>query len=221
MNRFIVRALFAVGLLAAVSPARAQLLYSFEDGPQGFGPNGSPLPIVAQDTVGATDGAKSLKFALSQAETFSGALTQTVNQAALLDPNTSAVSFNLTLVPGQDYTGTGFANVGVTLFGSNPPQGIFGVPIQTNGASERNIDLAPGTYTLTIPLVSASGPMRNAFGTGAGQLPVVSGFQFYVSKSGDSPVTLYIDNVRAVPEPAAGAVLVGALCAMCLPRRRR
>lgn len=220
MRRLTARVAFAVALSVVAVAARAQTLYTFETGPEGFAPNGFPVPTVEQSTTGATEGTHALKFALGQNQTFSGALTQTVNQAALLDPATSALSLDVTIVPGEDYTGTGFANLGVTYFGSNPPQNIFGVPIQTNGASERNVDLAPGTYHLTVPLISTTGtPIRDAFGTGAGQLPVVSGLQFYISKSADSPLTVYIDNVRAVPEPATGTLCLGAL-ALSLRRRR-
>jgi hypothetical protein len=212
---------FAAGLLAFAVSARAQTqLYNFENDAQGFGPNGFPAPTVQQSTTGATEGTHALQFALGQNQTFSGALTQTVDQPALLDPATKALALDVTIVPGQNYTGTGFASLGVSYFGADPAHGVFGVPIQTNGPSEQNVALAPGTYHLTVPLISTAGtPIRDAFGTGAGQLPVVSGLQFYISKSGDSPLTVYIDNVRAVPEPAGCAALLGLLA--FASRRRR
>ena len=221
MRRSFVALLFAAAVFAFALSAPAQTqLYNFENDAQGFGPNGFPAPTVQQSTTGATEGTHALQFALGQNQTFSGALTQTVNQPALLDPATNALALDLTIVPGENYTGTGFANLGVSYFGANPPQGIFGVPIQTNSASERNVALAPGTYHLTVPLISTAGtPIRDAFGTGAGQFPVVSGLQFYISKSSDSPLTVYIDNVRAVPEPAGCAALLGLLA--FASRRRR
>jgi hypothetical protein len=223
MSCSIVRAVFVAALFVVAASARAQApLYSFENGTEGFAANGFPAPTVEQSTVGATEGSKALKFALGQNQTFSGALTQTLDQAALLNPAANALTLDLTVVPGEDYTGAGFARLGTTLFGSNPPLNIFGVPVQTNGASEQNVDLAPGLYHLTIPLISTAGtPIRDAFGTGAGQFPVVSGLQFYISKSADSPLTVYIDNVRAVPEPASAVALVGALAGLTLSRRRR
>jgi len=213
---------FAAGLLGFAVSARAQTqLYNFENDAQGFGPNGFPVPTVQQSTVGATEGTHALQFALGQNQNFSGALTGTVNQAALLDPATNALGLDVTIVPGQNYTGTGFANLGVTYFGADPANNVFGVPIQTNGASERNVALAPGTYHLTIPLISTAGtPIRDAFGTGAGKFPVVSGLQFYINKSTDSPLTVYIDNVTAVPEPAACALAIPFL-ALALRRRSR
>ena len=220
MNRFIARAVFALVVAASLS-ARAQVqLYSFEDGTQGFGPNGFPAPTVAQDTVGATHGTRSLLFGLGANQTFSGALTETVNQPALLDPSTTAVAVDVTVPQGAgEYTGTGFANMGIVLFGSNPAQGVFGVPVQTNGPSERNVDLAPGTYTLVIPLVTTTGPMRNAWGPG-GPFTTIGGFQFYINKSADDAMTVYLDNVRAVPEPAAAAVVCAAVFGLIARRRR-
>jgi len=223
MNRSFARAVFALTVAAAALSARAQQLYSFEDGTQGFGPNGFPVPTVAQDTVGATSGTHSLLFGLGQTQTFSGALTQTVNQATLLSPSTTAIAVDVTVPQGAgEYTGAGFANMGITFFGAIPSQGVFGVPVQTNAASERNVDLAPGTYTLVIPLVATNGaPMRNAFGTGAGQFTDLSGLQFYISKSGDDDMTVYLDNVRAVPEPATAALACAAGLGLVATRRRR
>jgi hypothetical protein len=220
MNRSFARAAFALVVAAAALPARAQLLYSFEDGTQGFVNNG--LATVAQDTVGATQGTKSLLFGLGQTATFSGALTQTVNPTVLLSPDTSAIAVDVTVPQGAgEYTGAGFANMGITFFGSIPSQGVFGVPVQTNGASERNLDLAPGMYTLVIPLITTTGaPIRNAFGTGAGQFTDLGGFQFYISKSGDDDLAVYLDNVRAVPEPATAALVFAAFSGLIAFRRR-
>lgn len=223
MNRSFARVVFALIVAAGAVSARAQVqLYSFEDGTQGFGPNGFPVPTVAQDTVGATHGAYSLLFGLGQPQTFSGALTSTVNQAALLDPATTAIAVDVTVPQGAgEYTGAGFANMGITFYGSIPSQGVFGVPVQTNGASERNVDLAPGTYTLVIPLVSATGPMRNAFGTGPGQFTDLTGLQFYINKSPDDDMVVYLDNVRAVPEPATAALACAATLGLVGFRGRR
>jgi hypothetical protein len=184
-------------------PADAPL-YSFEFGTQGFAPNGSPLPSVSQDTAGATDASHSLRFSLSLPETFSGALTQSVNQARLLDPGTNFIAVDVTVLPGEEeYTGAGFARMGITYFGSIPSQGVFGIPVQTNAQSERSVDLAPGTYTIVIPLISTAGtPFRDAFGTGPDQLEQVSGFQFYINKTNDDAMTVYLDNVRVVSAPA-------------------
>jgi hypothetical protein len=193
------------GFFKRLPAAPAPLLYSFEDGPQNFHANGFPLPTVAQDTIGATDGTGSLLFSLSRQENFSGALTLLVDQATLLDPSTESISFDLTIAPGDEYTGAGFARLGIMFFGSIPSQNVFGIPVQTNGPSERDVKLPAGTYHMTVPLISTAGtPMRDAFGTGADKLEVVSGFEFYVNKTNDDDLTVYIDNVRAVPGPFAG-----------------
>jgi hypothetical protein len=213
------RVAVAVALVVCSSSANGQLIYSFEDGTQGFGPNGFPLPTVAQDTIGATEGASSLLFSLGQNQTFSGALTQLVNSDILLNPETDAIAVDVTVTPSGEYTGAGFARMGISYFGAIPPN-VFGVQVQTNGPSEQNVDLAPGTYTLTIPLISTAGePIRNAFG-GPGELTHLTGFQFYINKSADDDLTVYLDNVRAVPEPAS-ALALGALAGLVLARRRR
>ena len=194
-------------------PPADALLYSFETGQEGFGPNGFPLPTVGVDTVGATEGIQSLRFALSQPETFSGALSQFVNQELLLDPGTNAIAVDVTILAGEEeYTGAGFANLGITFFGSIPSQGVFGIPVQTNGPSERSLDLAPGTYTIVIPLISTAGtPMRDAFGTDPGDLEVVSGFQFYINKTNDDAMAVYFDNVRVVGGPAPALMQAAAV----------
>ena len=87
---------------------------------------------------------------------------------------------------------------------------------------------AGSTHTVRIDLDSATHPTTFAtgqsfneiFGTvGSGPddiIPTV--FQIFLNKSNDSPVTVYIDNVRTVvPEPATfslfalGAVVIGGL----------
>ena len=56
--------LLAAMSVLLVSPVRAlDLAYSFEDGLQGFAPNGLGIS-VAQDTIGATDGTKSMKISI-------------------------------------------------------------------------------------------------------------------------------------------------------------
>ena len=188
-------------------PPDDTLLYSFETGLEGFQPTGFPLPQVAVDTAGATEGSQSLRFSLSQPETFSGALSQFVNNALLLDPGTDAIAVDVTIRPGEEqYAGAGFARLGVMYFGSIPSQGVFGIPVQTNGESERDLELAPGTYTIVIPLISTAGtPFRDSFGTEPDKLEIVSGFQFYINKTNDDAMTVYFDNVRVVgtPEPAS------------------
>jgi hypothetical protein len=200
-------------------------LYSFEAGTEGFAGNGFPFPTVLPDTVGTTDQSHSLKFGMSQPETFSGALTTSVNQALLLDPETNAIAVDVTVLPGEEeYTGSGFARMGIIYFGSIPSQGVFGIPIQTNAQSERSVDLAPGTYTVVIPLVStANTPFRDAFGTGPDKLEQVSGFEFYINKTNDDATAVYLDNVRVVAAPVQSTPQAAPAAAplATLPVRRR
>jgi len=194
------------------------LLYSFEAGTEGFTANGFPFPTVLPGTAGVTDGSHSLQFGLSQPEAFSGALTTIVNQAKLLDPETNAIAVDVTVLPGDgEYTGSGFANLGIMYFGSIPSQNVFGIGIQTNAQSEQSVDLAPGTYTVIIPLIStANTPFRDAFGTGPDKLEQVSGFEFYINKTNDDAMTVFLDNVRVVAAPAQVTV---AAPASALPGR--
>jgi hypothetical protein len=209
--------------MLSAGSANAQLLYSYETisgpGPDGFFGLGA---TVTQDTIGATDGTKSMKYAVAPAPTFVGARTETVIAPGLGPPVPPAVQFDLRInSPNEEYNGAGACRIGITFFGHDLDNAVFGVQVQTNGASEQNIDLATGNYTLTIPLVATDGLTfaQHFDNSPTTDLDVVSAFQFYINKGSDSGVTVYIDNVRAVPEPVsiAGA---GALAGLMLRRRR-
>ena len=61
-----------VAILVCAGIANAQTLYSFEAppvNPDGFGPNGGGV-TVAQDTIGATNGTKSLRVSVVQGRNF-------------------------------------------------------------------------------------------------------------------------------------------------------
>jgi len=76
-----------------------------------------------------------------------------------------------------------------------------------------------------IDLDVSLGPYRGGesfndiFGPGANDLTVASAFQFYISKNVNVSATVYIDNVRLVPEPATIAALGIGLAAIL--RRRK
>jgi len=223
-------AALAVGVMFAATAANADtLLYSYETtnpfGPDGFFGLGA---TVTQDTIGATQGTKSMKYAVTTGG-FVGARTESVIPAALNDPpGVPAIQFDMTIVDA--YPGT-FADIGVTVFGhqlNSSPQ-VFGQQVQF-AATVPIAGKAPGTYlNQTIPLSLSVGPYRagesfnDIFGpTAPNDLTTASAFQFFISKNADQPVTVYIDNVRVVPEPAALCSMSAAgLAGMTLGRRRR
>jgi hypothetical protein len=227
----------AVALIGTPSIARAATLaYSFEAppvNPDGFGPNGGGV-TVTQDTIGATQGGNSLKTSVVAGATFVGALTSVVHPSIGDPPGVDYILFDMTIAPGQTFTG-GFAVVGVTVFGASQPGPgqAFGMPVQF--ADFENIGgKAAGTYNdIRIDLTSATHPTTFATGqsfnqifgvVGSGPDDIIpTGFQLFFNKSADAPLTVYIDNVRTgqVPEPASvlfGGTLLGGLL---LGRRRR
>lgn len=216
-----------VAIVFCAGTVRAQLLYSFEGSPppSGFGPNGGGV-TVSQDTIGATDGANSMKMSVVTGATFVGALTSNVPAPLNNPPGVDSVLFDMTIDANDAFTGA-FDIIGVTVFGFNAGLGQFG--LQAQFGPFIHIDgKAPGTYLdQQINLTGATNPLdftpnetfNQIFGPGANQL-TPSGFQFFINKSNDAPTTVYIDNVRVVatvPEPATlglvgmGAIVLGAI----------
>jgi len=225
MRHFRLVAAGVAAIFLGVASANAgTLLYSFENGDtpnnlDGFANNGGGI-TVTHDTIGATVGTGSMDNLTVSGATFTGALTPVV-PAALNDPSVTAISLDLTVAPGQQFTGA-FADIGITIFGAI--NGSFGNQYQVDASSERNVNLAPGTYHLTIPLIGTdpnSFALHQPYSEVLGDSFIPTGFEFFYSKSGDAPLNVYIDNVATVvPEPASiGASAVGGL--LMLARRRR
>lgn len=226
-------------ILMYAGSAHAQLAYSFESpavNPDGFGPNGAGVTIT-QDTIGATQGTHSLKASVVTGATFVGALTGNVNSLINDPPGVNSLLFDMTIGPNDVFPGA-FALVGVTIFGASQPDYPGGQQfgLQAQFADFEHIDgKAPGTYTVQIDLNSATHPLTFAtgqsfnqiFGTvGSGANDVIpTGVQFFLNKSNDAPLTVYIDNVRVVgtvPEPATiGMLSMGAVVFGSFIRRRR
>ena len=222
----------AVAMIACTSNSvHAALAYSFEGGspPDGFGPNGGGV-TVTQDTIGATDGINSLKASVVGGATFVGALTGNVTAPIGDPPGIQSILFDLTIPQGGEFTG-GFAVVGVTIFGASQPGPGQQFGLQAQFADFEHIGgKAAGTYTVQIDLASATHPTTFATGQSFNQIfgpnpgapndIIPTGFQFFLNKSNDAPLTVYIDNVRTVvPEPATAAML--SLGAMALGHARR
>ncbi|MBC8106927.1 MAG: hypothetical protein H7Z14_10085, partial [Anaerolineae bacterium] len=212
-------------VLAIPAVAQAQLLYSFETlynnagvpdpagtRPDRFHANGGGV-TVAQDTIGVTEGTRSMRVAIVAGATFVGAQTELVTAEAPLINSASngAIAFDLT-VPATGLFAGAFARIGITEFGNNPTQELAGVSVQTVANAERNFALEPGTYRFTIPLIGRENPVTfdtgpdfrgvpysSIFGPNTdNQLQETASFQFYLNKSNDSASLIYIDNVRAV-----------------------
>lgn len=219
----------AMGSLIAGSTgtALAQPAYSFETlngvGPDGF--FGLGATVTQESVIGVTHGSHSMRYSVGVGG-FVGARTDTVIPPSLNDPpGVAYVLFDLTLT--EAYTDT-FANLGVTVFGHalNAPGGAqFGHQVQF--ADEVALaSLGAGTHLdLRIDLDVSLGPYRpgesfnDIFGPGPLDLTQASAFQFNINKNVATPITVYIDNVRLVPEPATFGALGLGLGA--LVRRRR
>ena len=184
---------------------------------------------VTQDTIGATHLQHSMKYAAGN-DGFVGARTEVVPATLGDPPGVDYVLFDMTIV---DPFAGGFADIGVTVFGHalNAPGGaVFGNQVQF-GDTVAIGGRSAGTYTdLRIDLDNSVGPYRagesfnQIFGPGPTDLTVASAFQFYISKSGGVPATVYIDNVRLVrvPEPAAAALAgMGVIASLAQRRTRR
>lgn len=212
-----------VVLTGAIS-ARAQTqVYSFETlydttdtpnpagtRPDDFYANGGGTTIT-QSTIGATDGAHSLAFTMVGGATFSGAQTSNLPPITnIIDqPPAEALNFDLTVPANGQFTGA-FADMGLMEFGldnSNPLYPNSPGQVQTDLQAQVNVALPPGTYNLTIPLLGMNNPITFAenvpfytcFGPDTSSQLTATSFEFLINKSSDSPLTVYIDNVRAVP----------------------
>jgi len=219
-------------MLAFSTAAQAQLLYSFESpavNPDGFGPNGGGI-TVTQDVIGATNGLHSMNDTIVAGATFVGALTTQLPAQLNGSPlPVQSVQFDYTIV--TPFVGN-FAVAGITMFGFNGPLGQFGLQAQFADI-EHFEGKAPGTYTATIDLTSATNPLTFATGQSYNDIFTSgtpdashlnpSGFQIFFNKSNDAPLTVYIDNVRLVqvPEPASIATVTAGLGLLMVRRRRQ
>jgi hypothetical protein len=225
-NTFLSIAAVTALALGAASARADSPLYGFENGDapnnlDGFANNGGGI-TVTHDTIGATGGsAGSMKNVSVSGAGFTGALTGST-PAGLTEAGVTAIQFDYTVNPGETFTGA-FADIGITIFGAIG--GSFGNQYQVDASSERNIALAPGTYHLTVPLIGTSPvdfSLHQPFSAVLAQGFIPTGFEFFYSKSGDSAVTGYIDNVATVtPEPTSLVVLGIAGSLLAGSRRRR
>jgi hypothetical protein len=223
--------LTSIALVAAFclpGSASAAPAYSFESGLDGF--FGLGAAVSAETTTGVTHGTTSMKYLMGAAG-FVGARTETVIPAGLNNPpGVQSIRFDMAIL--EIPVGLTFADIGVTVFGHDFDNGVFGIQNQfTDTVSITGLGVGQH-LNLEIDLDSEffSGQAFNEiFGDDASDLDVASAFQFYVSKTAGVALTVYIDKVRlvgaddrAVPEPAMGLMLgCGALLLGAVTRRRR
>jgi hypothetical protein len=240
MRNWFVCVATAVAILVGVDAARGEgvLAYSFEAppvNPDGFGPNGGGVTVAQEGTIGVTHGDNSLRMSVVQGATFVGALTGFVHPSIGDPPGLKYVLFDMTIDPAGGFPGN-FAVVGVTIFGASQPDypggQQFGLQAQFADFEHIGGKAAGSTHTVRIDLNSATHPLTFAtgqsfneifggFGTGPNDV-IPTGFQIFLNKSNDSPVTVYFDNIRTiVPEPATLSLLVLGAVAVGFAKRRR
>jgi hypothetical protein len=207
--RAAVSAASMIVLLSCAAGARAQgefayPSYSFEGDLQGFGPNGGGVTVTL-DTIGATDGANSMKVSIHPLATFVGALTPTLAPQVGDPPGLDFVVFDLTVT--EQVPAEGFVSAGITVFGASQPDYPGGQQfgLQAQFQFDENLligDLAIDTphevridFTqATHPLTFAAASFEEIFGAGPNDL-IPTGFQIYINKS-QQAWTGYIDDVR-------------------------
>lgn len=176
----------SASMLCVSSSANASLAYSFESSLDGF--FGLGAVVSAETTIGVTHGNTSMRY-LAGAAGFVGARTETVIPARLNNPpGVRSIIFDMA-IESLDPLLT-FADIGVTIFGHDIDNGIFGIQNQFTDTVSI-VGLGVGQHLdLVIDLDSEffSGESFNEiFGDDVSDLDVASAFQFYISKTAGVP----------------------------------
>ena len=217
------------GVMACAGTSLGVPAYSFEvvmpgggpDGPDGF--FGLGASVGQESSLGVTHLEHSLRYEAGVGG-FVGVRTENVPAALNNPPGVEYVLFDL-YVPEIPVGRLTFADIGVTIFGHDLDNGIFGVQsLFTDSVSIT--PLGVGQHNdLRIYLDSeffTGESFNDIFGDDPGDLDIASAFQFHLSKDAGVPVTFFIDNVRfGVPAPGAGALFGLGAMGMGVRRRRR
>ena len=218
----------AAGMLLAAGSVRADNpLYSFEvlwnsgtpAGPGGNPPAVPPAPDpngtrpddfhpngggpISQSTIGVTDQSHSMLFSQGMGDSFTGAETENI-VPHLSDPD-SMITMDVTIPSTGQFNGN-FARLGISEFGTQPGDNTV-YQAQTQPANEANIELTPGTHHIGVPLIAFFNPVTfdvgvpfsSIFGPDANPRLTPTDWEIYINKSLDSPLNVYIDNVRSAP----------------------
>lgn len=189
-------ALASSAFIMAVS-ANAQLLYSFESQAEvdlWADETGGPDITVSQDTIGATEGSNSMKVSLPE-----GGFTWFASlDTSVLGPmqDNTMIAMDITVPDANDWQNM--------LFVFNGPDHGWQ---QNDGLA---VDLVEGLNQVTFDY---SGYNLED--------PSAAWFKLTLSLNSAAPLDVYIDNVRAVPEPGTMLVLGGVAAAAALRRRKK
>lgn len=201
--------------------------YSFEEvveggggpGPDGF--FGLGAAVSQEASIGVTHLEHSMRY-VAGGGGFVGARSEIV-PASLNNPlGVEAVLFDL-FIP-EIPVGISFADIGVTVFGHDIDNGIFGVQCLFNDSISMTA-LGVGQHNdLRIDLdneLFSGQSFNDLFGDDPADLDVASAFQFHISKSAGVGMTIFIDNVRfVVPSPGTIALCGVGLGVLGAGRRR-
>lgn len=209
--------------LAMATQAQGQLLYSFEGSLEGWGPSGFSAGVTPPDinlsAIGVTDGASSLEAVHNAGPQFSWNASVVVDDAgdparyailsnAAANAATSTIDFDVTIDASNVPDDVTFYQIGFSFQSDAGFGQVFDVPVVGDGFTS-------GTFNISIPLTD--------FGA---QTPVANSsfyrLTFSQNLDGDprGAPSVYIDNIRVVPEPASlGLLALGALGT--LSRRRQ
>jgi len=217
----------AMGLIASCAGiALGQPAYSFENVADGGGPPGPDgffglgATIAQESVIGVTHLDHSLRYDTG-ISAFVGARTELVPPSLNNPPGVEYVLLDLNVPEIPD--GLTFADIGVTIFGHDYDNAIFGVQCQfvdtvsitALGVGQHNdvrIDLDADFFT--------GRSFNDLFGDDVADLDVASAFQLYISKNSGVRMTVFVDNVRFVV-PAPGTIAMCSVGTIVLGSRRR
>jgi hypothetical protein len=211
----------AAVVLVGAATADAQLLFGFEDGEPGHPYTGNPAPYVTSITTTAppvTQGTQALSVTINAGQFFGGpgsaAFTDAL-RAAIIN-GAPAVQIDMTVPdPRPGTPDFNFGNIDLQFFqpgirpGGDADETRFSPTFATSDGQ---------TITLLIPLTNTQ------FGTPHLTINPALPWSYQIDLSfgratgNDGPLTFGFDNLRAVPEPGALA-LIGMLGLGLLRRR--